>query len=248
MGMRVLVADYQPLFRAGIKSALESERAVEIVGEAATAEEAIEKTAKLRPDVVVIDIAFPNGDGIATIRSIKARWPKAQVLVLTSLSNAEWFHKAASAGAVGYVLKDIDPLHLVNAVHSAYTGSTTLSANIAAQVFRQPASAAGAASLRPGAQSAPKPPLSENDVKVLAFVAQGFSDKQIAAKLFLSESAVKSRLRSLYYRFGFRNRAQAATFAFENGFITTSESILNGRPSGATSPRDVVPRDVKRNV
>ncbi|HKX18931.1 MAG TPA: response regulator transcription factor [bacterium] len=228
MSIRVLIVDHQPLFRAGIRAVLESQSGIEVIGEPATADEALEHTGAARPDVMVIDIGLP-GDAIGTIRTIRERSPKTQVLVLTSHATEECFRQAAAAGAVGYVLKDIEPVNLAKAIRATYAGRTMLSPTIAAELLHRYSSA------RPDGIDSPSTAtrqamLTANEVQVLTWVAQGLSDRDIARKLFLSESAVKSRLRNLYQRLEVRNRAQAAIFAVENGFVRPSRAA-----SGAAS-------------
>jgi DNA-binding NarL/FixJ family response regulator len=222
MAIRVLLVDNQVLLRHGIKAALESERAVDIVGEASTAGDAIEKTAALQPDLVLIEIALPNGDAIAAIRTIRQRWPRTQVLVLTSCVDQESFRKAAAAGAIGYILKDIEPVNLANAIRAAYSGKTMLSPTIAGLLVNHYflSSASGGRAMDPVADS--KPRLTQHEIDVLAGVVQGLSDKRIAANLFLSEATVKTRLRAIYHKLGLRNRAHAAVYAVEHGLFKSS--------------------------
>jgi len=244
MGIRILLADHESLFRVGIKAAFQSERAIDIVGEAATTEEAIEKTGTCRPDVVVIERGLPGGDGIAAIGSIRRRWPRTQVLVVTSLASEDGFRRAAAAGASGYVLKDISPINLVNAVRAVYAGNATPSAPIAGGLFRDHLVASPAAGTeQPQAYAISG--ITQNETKVIAGVVQGLSDKEIAAKLFVSESTVKSRLRYIYQKLRLRNRAQLAVFAIENGIRNTLNLSSSG---GELQPRHVPPRKQIRSL
>jgi DNA-binding NarL/FixJ family response regulator len=226
MGVRVLLVDNQMLFRQGIRAVLQSEPSIEIIGEAAAANDAIEKTAALHPDLVMMEIILPDGEGIAAIRTIRQRWPRTQVLVLTSCADQESFHKAAEAGAIGYILKDIDDsANLVEAIRSTHTGRRTLSPTVLEHLIEHYFAGTSGDGDWSDVASAPQPRLTQREIDVLAGVAQGLSDKQIAANLFLSESAVKTRLRAIYHKLGLRNRAQAAVFAVESHLLNESGKI-----------------------
>ncbi len=219
MGIRVLLVDNHILLRHGVKMILQAEPDIEVVGEAAEANEAIEKTVALAPDLVLIEIMLPDGEGPAAIRAIRQRCPRAQVLVLTACAQQDGFRKAAAAGAIGYVLKDIAPANLVNAIRAAHGGRTMLSPVIAKQLIEHYATNGAAAGQPAGSARGPEPPLTRHEIDVLAGVVQGLSDKQIAAELLLSEATVKTRLRAVYHKLGLRNRAHAAVFAVEHGLI-----------------------------
>jgi DNA-binding NarL/FixJ family response regulator len=224
MGIRVLLVDNQPLFRQGIKAALQSETAIEIIGETDSATDAIEKTVSLDPDLVTMEIVLPDGEGVEAIRTIRQRCPRTQVLVLTSSVDQECFRKAAAAGAVGYILKDIEPVNLANAIRAAYGGKTMLSPTIAGLLVSHYFITSGSAEpgRRAGLGVDLQPNLTRHEIDVLAGVAQGLSDKRIAANLFISEATVKTRLRAIYHKLGLRNRAHAAVYAVENGLLKTS--------------------------
>jgi DNA-binding NarL/FixJ family response regulator len=226
MGIRVLVADGHVLLRQGIRAVLQSEPSIEVVGEASDADRAIEVAAALNPDLVLIEIMLP-GDGVAAVRIIRQRCPRTQVLILTSCADQEVFKKAAAAGAIGYVLKDIEPANLMSAMRAAHEGRTMLSPTIAKLLVDQYFAASGAPlDHLTNAALAYQPTLARHEIDVLAGVAQGLSDKRIAANLFLSEATVKTRLRSIYHKHGLRNRAHAAVFAVENGLLKTSSLVV----------------------
>jgi len=223
MSIRVLVVDNQVLFREGVKAALRSEPGIEIVGEAADTGEAVQKAVAANPDLVLMEITLPGGDAVDAVRTIRRRCPRTQVLVLTSCVDQEGFRKAAAAGAIGYVLKDIEPVNLANAIRAAHNGKTMLSPTIARQLVDHYFTASGDSALeRPEKASQSQPRLTKHEIDVLAGVAQGLSDKRIAANLFLSEATVKTRLRSIYHKLGLRNRAHAAVFAVENHLLNVS--------------------------
>lgn len=222
MAIRVLLVDNQILLRLGIRAALQSEPAVDIIGEAVTAADAIEKTGALRPDLVLMEIALSDGDAIEAIRTIRQCSPGTQVLVLTSYVDQESFRKAAAAGAIGYILKDIEPVNLANAIRAAYDGKTMLSPTIAGLLVNHYFLASTSGQERPGLPGDVGPRLTQHEIDVLAGVAQGLSDRRIAANLFLSEATVKTRLRAIYHKLGLRNRAHAAVYAVEHGLFKVS--------------------------
>ena len=235
--IRVLLVDNQVLLRGGVKLILQPELDIEVVGEAANSGEAIDKAVGLSPDVVLIESALPDGGGLAAIRAIKQRCAHTRILVLSSQGDPEAFGQTAAAGAIGYIMKDISPENLVNAIRATFNSRTILSPAIAQQIVGQLSFADGSANGRSdrGIIVGRRTGLRQHEVDVLSRVAQGLSDKEIAAQLFLSEAAVKTRLRQLYRRLGLKNRAQAAVFALDGGFL--AEVRHNGddraRPSRA---------------
>lgn len=214
--IRVFLIDPQALLRHGLRMLLGAAGDIDIVGEAGAASSAIDDVAAAKPDVVLMDIPAPAADGIGAIRAIKARCPGAQVLVLTAQSDQEVFREAASAGAVGYVLKDISAANLSNAIRAVQSGATMINPVLARQMVeglaQDEAAAAGGAPRRPHR-------LTPREMNILVEVALGMSDKEIAVKLSLSESRVKNCLRALYARLNLRNRAHAAAFAVRRGLV-----------------------------
>jgi len=221
MPIRVLIVDNQTLLRHGIQHILRAARDIEVVGEAASSAEAIDRAATLSPDVVLIESALPDRGGVAAIRTIKQHNPQVRVLVLSAQGDPEVFGKTAAAGAIGYILKDISPENLVTAIRAAHSSRTMLSPTIAQQIIQHLSLVGGTANNRTDRGATPRhgSALTQHDVDVLRGVAHGLSDKEIAAQLFLSESTVKTRLRKLYRKLGLKNRAHAAVFALEKGLL-----------------------------
>jgi len=214
--IRVLIADDHPLIRRGIEAILEGERDIKVVGEAESGQDALKQTLVLVPDLVVMDIFMPNGDGIDATRAIKQHASKTQVLMLTVYPDQDLFQKAVGAGAAGYVLKDISPANLVKAIRAVRSGKTMVNPDLARKavdyVFKRSSCPEGTASKSASG-------LTEREAEVLVCVARGFSNKEIAKTLFLSESTVKTHLRITYNKLKLRNRAQATVFAIENGLL-----------------------------
>jgi len=214
--IRVFLVDAHSLMRQGLKMILASEGDIEIVGEADSGRLAMTAVAALEPDVVLMDIVMPGGDGIEAIRTIKLRCPGVQILVLTVQSNQELFHEAAEAGAVGYVLKDISPANLSNAIRAVHGGATMINPVLARQMVEGFSRDGGRLSPKGGRRVQR---LTHREIEILIEVARGLSDKEIAVKLILSESRVKNCLRALYGRLTLRNRAHAAAFAVRRGLL-----------------------------
>jgi two-component system NarL family response regulator len=222
MPIRVLLVDNQTLLRHGIRLILQSARDIEIIGEAADGNEAVDKAVALSPDIVLIESVLAEGDSIAVIRAIKQRCPSARTLVLSSQGDPEVFRKTAAAGAIGYILKDISPEDLMNAIRATHSGRTILSPTVARRIVRQFSHAEESANGNGdrGAIRGQTPEPTGKEIEVLSLVARGLSDKEIAAQLFLTESAVKTRLRHIYRKLGLKNRAHAAVFLVERGLRT----------------------------
>jgi DNA-binding NarL/FixJ family response regulator len=222
MPIRVLLVDNQTLLRHGIRLILQSARDIEVIGEAADGNEAVDKAVALSPDIVLIESVLAGGDSIAVIRAIKQRCPSARNLVLSSQGDPEVFRKTAAAGAIGYILKNISPEDLVNAIRATHSGRTILSPTIAQQIVRHFSFAEESANgnCNRGAIRGQTPGPTRQEIEVLSLVARGLSDKEIAAQLFLTEAAVKTRLRHIYRKLGLNNRAQAAVFIVERGLRT----------------------------
>lgn len=221
MAIRVLIADDQVLSRQGLKGVLQSEPDVVIVGEAETGSEALEKAISLRPDVVLMDLMGPGEGGIDTTRAIRLRCPDTQVLVLTVYADHRLLRKSAEAGAVGYVLKDIPPADLVNGIRAVHTGKTVVNPVLCRRLMEDFFTDQEGAP--PVLTMGHLDGLTQRETEVLALVAQGWSDREIASKLFLSEFTIKSHLRAIFNKLKLRNRAQAAAFLAERTVLAKSK-------------------------
>ncbi len=216
--IRVLVVDDQPLTRQGIRAILQGERDIEVIGEAENGQDALTRVLESSPDLVLMDIMMANGDGIEATRAIKQRAPKTQVLVLTVYPDQDLFHKALEAGAAGYVLKDISPDNLAKAIRAIYSGKTMINPGLARKMVDYLFTVGNRAD---GGGVRRIHGLTDREMDVLVSVAQGLSNKEIAKKLFVSESTVKTHLFGIYHKLKLRNRAQAAAFAIQNGLLPT---------------------------
>jgi DNA-binding NarL/FixJ family response regulator len=205
--VRVLLVDDQSLFREALATLLSVRDEVEVVGEAANGAEAVECAARLRPDVVLMDLRMPELDGIAATRRLRAQQPDVRVIALTTFDTDEEVFAALRAGAVGYLLKDVSSARLVEAVLAAARGESVLQPSVAAKVVARVAALPDEAVPRP---RPPVVPLSERELAVVRLLAEGRSNREIAADLFLAEGTVKNHVTALLGKLGARDRTQAA--------------------------------------
>ena len=210
--IRVLIADDHPLIREGLRGLLAAEPGLELVGEAADGSEAVEKTALLRPDVILLDLLMPVKSGIEAIIEIKENDPKARILVLTSFADDDQVFPALRSGALGYLLKDSSPQDLLRAIRSVYRGESSLHPTIARRLVQQFS--------QPAVDSSPENPLTQREVEVLKLVAQGLSNQNIADELVVSERTVGKHVGNILEKLHLANRTQAALYALREGLST----------------------------
>jgi DNA-binding NarL/FixJ family response regulator len=216
MTIRVLVADDQPLMRTAYDMTLRAEEDMELVGEAADGQEAIDLARELHPDVILMDIRMPVLDGVEATRIVGTEEPSAKVLVLTTFDVDEYVVEALRAGASGFLLKDVRPEELIQAIRIVARGDALL----APSVTRKLLEAVGPAlePLQPKRSSALSH-LTESELKVLALVGRGLSNDEIAAELFVAETTVRTHLRHILDKLGLRNRVQAVVLAYDTGLV-----------------------------
>jgi DNA-binding NarL/FixJ family response regulator len=201
--------DDQTLVRRGIRSLLELAGDVTIVAEAGDGDEALHKAAELAPDVVLMDLRMPVLDGIGATRRLRVEQPEVRVIALTTFDDDEDVFAALRAGAIGYLLKDVSSARLVEAVHAAARGESVLQPSVAAKVVARFAQLPDTApEARP--QQPLIVPLSDRELGVLRLLADGRSNREIAAELFLAEGTVKNHVTNVLAKLGARDRTQAA--------------------------------------
>lgn len=214
MPVRVMLVDDHEIVASGLRTILQAEHDIAVVGKASGVKEAVRKASEYKPDVILMDVKLSDGSGIDATRQIKEACPDTQVLILTVYDDQDTVLKAVEAGAIGYVLKDIPPENLVRAIRSVHSDRTMINPSIARKLVERLATTEREAVLfnfRRG------PGMTDREIEVLKWVAVGLSDKEIALKLFLSEPTVKSHLRAVYQKLRIHNRAQAAAYAVKNG-------------------------------
>jgi len=205
--IRVLIADDHPVVRQGLRTFLESRDGIEVVGEAADGEQAVEATLAHRPDVVLMDLEMPGLDGIGAIRRLGTLGTAAKVIVLTGFGNDERVFPALAAGAAGYLLKDVDPAELEAAIRNVHRGDAGLHPRIAARLLRELS--------QPAKQG--NGPLTPREQEVLALLAEGRSNREIARALGVSEKTVKTHVSNILAKLGLADRTQAALYAVRAG-------------------------------
>ena len=217
MSVRVLLADDQPLIRAGFRMLLEEQPDITVIGEAADGAEAIRLTRQLRPDVVLMDVRMPGTDGIEATRRIIAETPESRVLVLTTYDLDEYAFTALRYGASGFLLKDARPADLTDAIRAVASGDAVIAPGITRRLLDN------FASLLPDLRSNEPPGtpaldrLTSRERQVLVHVAQGLTNSEIAAAMFLSEATVKTHLGRVLAKLDLRDRVQAVIFAYQAG-------------------------------
>jgi DNA-binding NarL/FixJ family response regulator len=216
MSIRVLLVDDQALFREGLHTLLSVYPELEIVGEAANGQEALQQAESLHPDVVLMDLRMPVLDGVTATRRLKEIRPSCRVIILTTFDDDEYVFDGLRAGAVGYLRKDVSSEKLVEAIRTTARGDSFLQPNIAAKLVAE--FARMDESSTPQAQQLVDP-LSQRELEILALVAEGASNKEIGAKLFIAEGTVKNHVTNILSKLGVRDRTQAALRARELGLI-----------------------------
>ena len=206
----VLIVDDHPVVRTGIKSLLSNYAHLAVAGEAATAEEALEAYRTLRPDVVLLDIRLGAGSGLAVLDELLDLDPEARVLMLSSFDDEEYLTRSLRTGAAGYVLKIDSDEMLVNAIEAVAAGGRVLGPHMADWLVRK---------LDDNAGTGARGDFDVVDREVLAALANGESNSDIAARLFISDSTVKRRLRSIFDRLGVNRRAEAVAEAVRRGLV-----------------------------
>lgn len=215
--IRLLIVDDQMLFREGLSTLLSVWDDIDIVGEAENGLEAIEKTAELAPDVILMDLRMPELGGVAATERLTAEHPNSRIIVLTTFDDDESVFDALRAGAVGYLLKDVSSEKLVEAIRTTASGNSFLQPSVAAKVLaefsRQPTPAK-----KPTVNDLVEP-LSKRELEILQFLGKGASNKEIAAGLFLTEGTVKNHITNILGKMGVRDRTQAALMGKDMGLI-----------------------------
>lgn len=200
--IKVFLLDDHELVRRGLREFLEEEGDLEIVGEAGTAQEALEVVAQAPPDVAVLDVRLPDGNGIEVCREIRSRFPDTSCLVLTSYADDRAMFEAVIAGAAGYVLKETRASELVEDIRKLAAGETLLDEAITQKVL---------AEMRTSDE--PRAPLSPQEDRILDLIGEGLSNREIAQRLHLAEQTVKNYVSRLMSKLGFERRVQAALYA-----------------------------------
>ena len=200
----VFLLDDHEVVRRGVRELLEAEPDITVVGEAGTAESALARIPALRPDVAVLDVRLPDGDGVSVCREIRSRMPEVACLMLTSFEDDEALFDAIMAGAAGYVLKQIRGTDLVGAVRTVASGQSMLDPQAAGRLM---------ASMRKPAKADPLAGLTPQERRILELIGEGLTNRQIGERLFLAEKTVKNYISAMFAKLGMERRTQAAAYA-----------------------------------
>jgi NarL family two-component system response regulator LiaR len=213
--IRVVIADDHAVVRRGLRAFLASQAGIEVVGEAGTGDDAVRLTEELSPDVVVMDLLMPSGDGFDATVNIREMSPKTQVVVLTSYTAEGRVLRALRAGALSFLPKESEPDEIVIAIRRAALGQSVVASSIGAHVIRRLAA-------RPSEQSSGVGQLTKRELEVLALIAAGFSNFVISERLFITEGTAKTHVSSILAKLGLADRTQAAALAWRQGLIDDS--------------------------
>jgi DNA-binding NarL/FixJ family response regulator len=207
--VRLLIADDHPVVRDGIRGMFTGDPGFEVLGEAGDGAQAVDLARVLDPDVILMDLRMPRMDGVAAIKELARLGVRARVLVLTTYDTDKDVLPAVEAGATGYLLKDTSRDELVRAVRAAARGEAVLSPSVATRLL--------------GQVRAPADPLSARELEVLRLIADGATNREAAARLFISEATVKSHVLHIYAKLGVNDRAAAVAVAFRRGLLSTDK-------------------------
>ncbi|UNZ20092.1 response regulator transcription factor [Streptomyces sp. 891-h] len=205
--IRVLLVDDHQVVRRGLRTFLEVQDDIDVVGEASDGAEGVARTEELRPDVVLMDVKMPGTDGVEALRSLRERGNPARVLIVTSFTEQRTVVPALRAGAVGYVYKDVDPEALAGAIRSVHAGHVLLQPEVAGALLSEEESGG----------SGRGPALTEREREVLGLIADGRSNREIARALVLSEKTVKAHVSNILMKLDLADRTQAALWAVRHG-------------------------------
>ncbi len=214
--IRVLLVDDQRLLRDGLRTLLELEEDLQVVGEADDGAAGLARYAELKPDVVLMDVRMPGMDGVEATRRLVGEWPAARVIILTTFDEDEYIFEGLRAGACGYLLKALSGAELAAAIRTVHGGEALLDPAVTAKVMAE------FARLAPPARTIDAglaEPLTDREREILTLVAQGLTNREIAQRLFLAEGTIKNYVTNILQKIGVRDRTQAALRARELGLL-----------------------------
>jgi two-component system, NarL family, response regulator LiaR len=214
--IRILVADDHAIVREGLRALIEDRPDMELVGAAADGVEALALTLELQPDLLLLDLMMPRIDGIAVIQELRGHGLPTRILVLTSYTDDDKVFAAIKAGALGYLLKDSSPQDLLRAIRTVAQGESSLTPSIALKVIQE--------LNRPSPLPPTTDPLTERELIVLKYVAQGLSNQEIAGRLTISERTAGSHVSNILDKLHLANRTQAALYALRSGIADLNET------------------------
>lgn len=213
--LRVAIADDHRLMLDGIKRALETAPDIEVVGEAMSGEQMLALVPEVQPDVVILDLRMPHGDGLSTLSRLREDNPDLKVIILSMFEDPEHIDEALRRGAAGYVVKSINPLDLPSTIRQVVEGNVYHAPGRGPRMGQEP----GGAEVRRGGGEGREPGLTERELSILRLVAEGLSNHEIAARLFVAEQTIKFHLSNVYRKLGVANRTEATRYAYRRGLV-----------------------------
>ncbi len=207
--IRILLVEDQTLMRQGLKTILDLEPGLHVVGEASDGEAGVPAALELRPDVILMDVQLPKLNGVEATAAICAAWSQARVIILTTFDRDDYVFRGVRAGAVGYLLKDAPATHLIDTIRRVHAGEVFIQPAIASRLLRE--------LVRP--QESPLDALSEREREVLVLLAQGAANRDIAEKLYITEGTVKNHVSNILAKLQAENRTRAADIARRYGLV-----------------------------
>ncbi len=215
--IRVVIADDHPIVRDGLRKLLSLEDDIEVVGEAGDGHETLELIDRLEPDIVLLDLRMPNVDGLATLQTLQVSPHRTRVIVLTASEDKNEFVQAMKLGCSGIVLKQTAPELIVKSIRKVHSGEIWLDSHTTAAVMKQFATAGGESASSGTSKVRERSPLSTREREIVAFVAQGYKNKEMAEKMFISEQTVKNHLHNIFDKLGVSDRLELALYAIHKG-------------------------------
>ena len=223
--VRILIADDHPIVRDGLKKLLLLEDDFEIVGEAADGREVLDRVQELDPDVLLLDLRMPNLDGLSALQALQQTNKRTRVIVLTASEDKNEFVQAMKLGCSGIVLKQTAPDLIVKSIRKVHAGEIWLDSHTTAAVMRQFQTGGESNSMAPGGKGRERSPLSAREREIVALVAQGYKNKEMAEKMFISEQTVKNHLHNIFDKLGVSDRLELALYAIHKGLHLTGEPV-----------------------
>ncbi len=222
--VRILIADDHPIVRDGLKKLLLLEDDFDVVGEAGDGREVLDRVRELDPDVLLLDLRMPNLDGLATLQALQQTNKRTRVIVLTASEDKNEFVQAMKLGCSGIVLKQTAPDLIVKSIRKVHSGEIWLDSHTTAAVMRQFSTGLEGAGGGGGGKGRERSPLSTREREIVALVAQGYKNKEMAEKMFISEQTVKNHLHNIFDKLGVSDRLELALYAIHKGLHLTGEA------------------------
>ena len=222
--VRILLADDHPIVRDGLKKLLQLEDDFEVVGEAGDGREVLDKVQELDPDVLLLDLRMPNLDGLSALQALQQSNKRTRVIILTASEDKNEFVQAMKLGCSGIVLKQTAPDLIVKSIRKVHAGEIWLDSHTTAAVMRQFSTGLESSNSSGSGKSRERSPLSAREREIVALVAQGYKNKEMAEKMFISEQTVKNHLHNIFDKLGVSDRLELALYAIHKGLHLTGEA------------------------